>query len=311
METGAKKLHLLTGFTAAGKTAVSLRLAKELNAEIVNCDSLLFYRGMDIGTAKPNEQERCAIRHHLIDIVDPSDTFSIDRYIDEARTVIDDIHGRGKAVLVVGGSGFYLQAFLGPVVDRIVIDPGVRASLLEAFEKAPLSDWVEELRQLNPDGLGTLDTFNPRRVFNALLRCRASGLSLAELKRRFEAQAVPFDAYDRRVLVLGRPKEELEERVMLRVHQMLEAGLVDEVRALLDQGLIRDGSAARSIGYRETIAFIEKGGELNDLAKLIAQNTRRLLKKQRTWFRKHLPKEAVFDLSEWDGTAEFPWVEVG
>jgi len=303
-----KTLYLITGFTAAGKTEISLRLAEAWDAEIVNCDSLLFYRGMNIGTAKPDRAEMARVRHHLVDILDPCEAYSIDRYIDDAKAAIEEIHARGKAVLVVGGSGFYLQAFLGPVVDRIEISDALRASLVEEFDRRPLGEWVEELKGLNPDGLGALDAANPRRVFNALLRCRASGLTLSELRKRFEAQVGPFDAYERKVLVLGRDKAELARRVHLRVEGMLEQGLIEEVKGLVAAGFEANPSACRSIGYRETVAYLKQGGDPKALVDEIAQNTRRLVKKQGTWFRKHLPSEALFDLEDWEGELDFPWV---
>lgn len=310
MQTPDKTLYLITGFTAAGKTEISLRLAEAWGAEIVNCDSLLFYRGLNIGTAKPSRDELARVRHHLVDILDPTEPYCIDRYIDDARGAIEDIHSRGKPVLVVGGSGFYLQSFLGPVVDRIEISEGLRSSLLEDFDQRPLAEFVEELRSLNPDGLGALDTANPRRVFNALLRCRASGLTLKELRERFEAQPGPFEDYERKVLILGRDKAELDRRVHQRVELMVEQGLIEEVQGLLEAGFEANPSACRSIGYRETVSYLKGGGSLASLVDEIAQDTRHLLKKQRTWFRKHLPAEALFDVASWDGELELPWVDV-
>lgn len=291
-------LYILTGYTAVGKTRLSLDWAQRHNAEIVSCDSLLVYRGMDIGTAKPGREDRSRVPHHLIDVTDVSHQYSIDRYLREVRRAVKEIHGRGHRVLVVGGSGFYLSAFFGPVMDDIEITDAFRADIRERFASRPLEESVEELRRMNPEGLGGLDVSNPRRVLNSLIRCRASGLSLKDLKRRFTRRTGIFDDFAKRVLILSRPREALERRLRKRVDRMLKEGLVEEVRALMKEGIEQNPSAARAIGYRETLAFLR--GELaeEELPLTIERNTRRLLKKQRTWFKKFLPAEAVYDLSK-------------
>ena len=302
-------LYIITGFTAVGKTRLSLDWAKANEAEIISCDSLLFYQGMDIGTAKPTAEEMEEVPHHLIDMVPPSRQYSIDEYLRQVRETVVDIHRRGKRVLVVGGSGFYLNAFFAPVVDHLRLDPEVEAEITDRFDHQPLEDSVAELLKLNPEGLGDLDIENPRRVIKAWLRCVAAGKPLKDVLEDFKKLPGSFDHYDRQLLVLSRPKEELEERVKLRVDQMIEAGLIEEVRGLIAQGILDNPSAAGAIGYRETISFLK--GELSEpeLAPLISQNTRRLLKKQRTWFKKFLPADALFDVS---GATSLParWHEV-
>lgn len=290
-------LYILTGYTAVGKTRLSLDWAIRNNAEILSCDSLLFYRHMDIGTAKPSQDDLSEVPHHLINVTDPSSQYSINEYLVAARTAIRDIHSRGKQVLVVGGSGFYLNAFFAAVVDDVDVDPSLKATIEAEFEALPLKESVEKLRALNPGGLGNLDTDNPRRVLKAWLRCVASGKTLAQLWRDFEGRAGAFDSYERRILVLTRPRADLEDRVRLRVDGMLSDGLEQEVRTLLGMGIERNPSAARAIGYRETLACLK--GELpgNQLAETISANTRKLLKKQRTWFKKYLPRAAVCDVS--------------
>ena len=290
-------LHILTGFTAVGKTTFSLDWAERHGAEIVSCDSLCFYRGMDIGTAKPDKEARSRAPHHLIDVTDVADPYSIGKYIREARRVVKEIRSRGRSVLIVGGSGFYLRAFFEPVVDDIEITDELRAESGQQFESQSLEQSVAQLRRMNPDGLEGLDVSNPRRVFNALLRCRASGLPLTDLKRRLARRPGPFQDFAKRVLVLSRPREELERRIRQRVDRMLEEGLVEEVSGLLEKGIEQNPSAAQAIGYRETLAFLRGELEESELAPMIALHTRQLLKKQRTWFKKFLPPEAVIDLS--------------
>ncbi len=284
-----RTLHVLTGCTAVGKTELALRWAEANGAEIVSCDSLLFYRGLDLGTAKPAKTELARVPHHLIDVCEVTEQMNVTDYVTQARAAIDDILRRDRRVLVTGGSGFYLKAFFAPIADDIEVPDGLRAGVRARLEQAGLDALVAELRQLNPAGLGALDVRNPRRVLRALERCRASGRTLAELKEDFTAQPVPFADCAVKLVELVREKAELEQRIEQRVAAMLRAGLVDEVRALLATGLKLNPSAARAIGYRETIDFIEGRLPEAELAATIAQNTRALVKKQRTWFKTQLP----------------------
>lgn len=282
-------IHVLTGCTAVGKTELALQWAGANDAEIISCDSLLFYRGMNIGTAKPTSAELARVRHHLIDIRDVTEPMDVTCYVSAARAAVEEILSRGHRVLVTGGSGFYLKAFFAPVADDVVVSASLREELRQRIAKTGIEDLVEQLRQLNPDGLGTLDLQNPRRVARALERCLASGRTLAQLADDFSAQPAPFADYEVKLCELVREKSELDERVKVRVVQMLKAGLVEEVRHLLSAGLKQNPSAAKAIGYRETIEFIEGILSEGQLLEKIAQNTRGLVKKQRTWFKTQLP----------------------
>lgn len=286
----ARVLHVLTGCTAVGKTELGLRWAEANDAEIVSCDSLLFYRGMDIGTAKPTRAELARVPHHLIDVAEPREPMDVTRFVALARAAIDDIQARGRAVLVAGGSGFYLKAFFGPVADDVDVPPALREEVRERLERDGLTALVAELRAINPNGLGELDVQNPRRVTRALERCRASGRTLAELQAEFAARPGPFADCAVRLTELVREPAELERRIALRVDAMLAAGLIDEVRGLLARGLLDNPSAAKAIGYRETIDFLAGRLPRTELAATIAQNTRALVKKQRTWFKTQLPE---------------------
>jgi tRNA dimethylallyltransferase len=288
-------LHVLTGCTAVGKTELALRWAETNHAEIVSCDSLLFYRGMDIGTAKPAPAELARVPHHLIDICAVTEQMDVTYYVTLARRAVEDILARGRQVLVTGGSGFYLKAFFGPVADEVDVSVELRTELRLMLATHGVGALVKELLRLNPAGLGALDVQNPRRVLRALERCRASGRTLAELQADFAAQPGPFAAYQVKLCELVREKPDLEQRIERRVATMLQAGLVDEVRALLGAGLKDNPSAANAIGYRETIAFL--AGELpeSELPGLIAKNTRALVKKQRTWFKTQLSPHAQVD----------------
>jgi tRNA dimethylallyltransferase len=287
-------IHLLTGPTAVGKTGLALRWAEKHGAEIVSCDSLLFYRGMDIGTAKPTGAEQARVPHHLMDILDVTERMDVAQFVLRARAAVEAIVARGRAVLVVGGSGFYLKAFFAPVADDVEVPVAVRARV----EKLSLAEAVAELQRLNPRGLEKLDAANPRRVARALERCLASGKALRELMAEFAQQRPPFDGWRVVITRLDRPVPELNARIEVRVATMLRAGLVDEVRQLRAAGLEKNPSAARAIGYREVLAMLD--GKLGEaaLADEIAKNTRALVKKQRTWFRTQLPVHKVVRAAE-------------
>jgi len=296
--TAPDVLFLLTGCTAGGKTAAALEWAEQHDAEIVSCDSLLFYRGMDIGTAKPSRAERARVRHHLIDVRSVTERMDVRAYVAAAQAAINDIVARGHRVLITGGSGFYLRSFFAPVADDVEVNPEVRANLETALANEGLRALVRRLAELNPGGLGDLDTRNPRRVVRALERCIVSGRTVAELRLAFAVQADPFAGRERRLVELSRAPEDLRRRIAARVDGMLRDGLIDEVRALRAAGLEQNPSAARAIGYRETLAWLDAGeGNLATLAQEIAQNTWNLVRKQRTWFRTQLPAHRVVALA--------------
>ncbi len=282
-------LHVLTGPTAVGKTGWALRWAERHGAEIVSCDSLLFYRGMDLGTAKPTAAERARVPHHLIDVRDVADPMDITDYLRMARTAVDDIVARGRPVLVTGGSGFYLKSFFAPVADNVEVPAALRAEV----SALALAEAVARLHVLNSAGLGALDVANLRRVTRALERCLASGRTLAELAADFARQPAPFAGWSVVLTRLDRPPADLEARIKARVATMLRDGLVEEVRRLRKAGLEQNPSATKAIGYREVLAVLEGRGSEADLAFEIARNTRALVKKQRTWFRTQLPPHRV------------------
>lgn len=282
-------LHVLTGPTAVGKTEWALRWAERNQAEIVSCDSLLFYRGMDIGTAKPTAAERRRVPHHLVDICDVTERMDVAHFTTRAQAAVAEIQGRRRGVLVTGGSGFYLKAFFAPVADDVEVPAEIRGRVTGLS----LAAAVDELRALNPAGIGNLDIANPRRVMRALERCLASGRTLAELAEDFARQPSPFANCDVTLTRLDREPDDLAQRIDVRVEAMLREGLVDEVRRLRDEGLEQNPSAARAIGYREVIAMLDGELATADLAAEIAKNTRALVKKQRTWFRTQLPSHRV------------------
>lgn len=288
-------LHLISGPTAVGKTEYALQYAESLGAEIVSCDASLFYRGMDIGTAKPTREELARVPHHMIDICEVNEPYDIVAFDRDVRGVIHGILERGRQVVITGGSGFYLKSFLAPVMDTVVVSDGVRAEVGALYAAGGLEALLERLESLSGGELGNLDVKNPRRVLRALERCVASGKTLLELQADFAARPVPYADFEKRLILLERDREELRERVALRAEQMLAAGLVDEVRGLLSRGIRENPSAAAAIGYRETIGYLEGALEGDALLGAIVQNTNRLVKKQRTWFRSQIrePDERI------------------
>ena len=304
-----RRLHILTGPTAVGKTALALDWAEANGAEIVSCDASLFYRGMDIGTAKPTAAERARVRHWLIDLCDVRERMDVAKYVGLARAACADIAGRGRAVLVTGGSGFYLKAFFGPVADTIEIPAAAKAEVAELERAGGAAGLEARLREVSGEALGGIDLANPRRLARALERCLATGRTVEELAAEFQAKPGPFADWEVRAVCLRREDAELRVRIMARVEAMLREGLVYEVRRLRAEGLEENPSAASAIGYRETLTMLrlaEMGGPAVDEAKLaeeIALNTWKLVRKQKTWFRTQLPAGWVRELAAGEARA--------
>lgn len=283
-------LHIITGATAVGKTNYALEYCQALNGEIISCDASLFYRGMDIGTAKPSKEELAKVPHHCIDMNPVNQSFDITQFDILARKTVEDILSRGKSVVITGGSGFYLKSFFEPVVDTIEVSDAIRTESETLFVEQGLSGLLERLKAINPEGLGNLDTLNPRRVQRALERCLASGKSLPVLQKEFSERPKPYASFKKHFILLERDAEELKDRIARRAKCMLESGLLDEVKGLLKNGIEDNPNAANAIGYRESIAFLKGEIEESELLPLIIKNTNGLVKKQKTWFRSQLPE---------------------
>ena len=279
------RLHIITGVTAVGKTEYALSYAEAHNAEIVSCDASLVYRGMDIGTAKPSREDQARIPHHLINLNSVRKPYDIMAYVRDAQLAVAEIFERGKSVVVAGGSGFYLKSFFASVIDVVKVSDTIRAKVAALYEADGLEGLLGELRVHSVSGNGNLDIKNPRRVSRALERCIASGKDLPTLQAEFAARPEPFTDCVKHYVLLERDKENLKQRVARRAELMIEAGLIEEVEALLLKGLKGNPSAASAIGYRETIAFLDGELRRDELLPSIIQNTLHLMKKQGTWFR--------------------------
>ncbi|MDE0424302.1 MAG: tRNA (adenosine(37)-N6)-dimethylallyltransferase MiaA [Candidatus Poribacteria bacterium] len=277
------RLICLLGPTAVGKTEIAIQLAQRLNAEIISVDSRQIYRQMDIGTAKPNPEEQQAARHHLIDCVDISQSFSVADYQRLADTAIADIQNRGKRVLLVGGAGLYFRA----IVDGLFEGPGANPALRERLEGEAAQHGVDvlhqRLRACDPVSADRIHPNNIIRVIRALEVYELTGTPMSVLQQQWhpEKQRYPFIAF-----CLTMPRALLYRRIEQRVDIMLANGLIAEVEALLAAGYSRDTVALQSFGYRELIAYLDGECTYMEAVAQLKQNTRRFAKRQLIWFRK-------------------------
>ncbi|GAA2800136.1 tRNA (adenosine(37)-N6)-dimethylallyltransferase MiaA [Saccharopolyspora taberi] len=274
------RLIAIVGPTATGKSDLAVELAEELGAEVVNADALQLYRGMDIGTAKLSPEERRGIPHHLLDVLDVTETASVAAYQRHARAVVEGLLARGKPAVLVGGSGLYVQA----VIDDLSF-PGTDPRVRERWERELHERGPEHLHrrlgELDPPAAEAILPSNGRRLVRALEVIEITG-------RPFSANLpVPGPPRYGGVLVgLDRPVSDLDDRVDLRVTRMFDAGLVDEVRRLERQGLRRGRTASRALGYQQVLAELDAGGDMAAAAAETAKLTRRFVRRQRSWFRR-------------------------
>ena len=228
-----KKLYVITGCTATGKTKYAIEFANKIDAEIVSCDSLLVYKDMDIGTAKPTEDELKKVRHHAVNLVPPDNNFDVAKYIEYAREAVNDILRRGKNVVIVGGSGLYLRGFYYPVVDDVPIDEKINTLVDDMYARYGLDHVVNALLKINDGYCQNIDIKNPRRVLISLKRCLSSGKSVVDLLDNFKNRGTCFDMFDKFTILLDLDKEEIFSRIIKRTEDMLKNGLIDEVSVLL------------------------------------------------------------------------------
>jgi tRNA dimethylallyltransferase len=285
---------VIVGPTAVGKTATSIRLAQEFGGEIISADSRQFYRGMDIGTAKATPEEQAAVPHHLLDIRDPQETLTLAEFQELAYEAMGEINARGHIPFLVGGTGLYVRAVVeGYGIPRVPPDEALRERLF-ALAGAEGHDALHaRLAEVDPEAAAAIDARNVRRVVRALEVYEKSGTPISVLQRK---RPPPY-----RFLQIGltRSRDQLYERVDRRIAAMLEGGLVEEVRRLLDAGVPADCEAMSGLGYRETVAYLR--GEIAseaDLAAEIGRNTRRFIRTQANWFRLDDPAIHWFDLDE-------------
>lgn len=289
-EADPEPLVVILGPTAVGKTELALRLAERLQAEIVSADSRLFYRGLDIGTAKPTPAELRRVPHHLIDVADPDETWSLATFREQARRAIAAIHARGRLPLLVGGTGQYLRAVAqGWQPPAVEPDPRLRQALDAWAGQVGPNGLHARLAALDPVAAQAIDYRNLRRTVRALEVILSSGRRFSEQR---QAGPPPY-----RLLQLGltRPRPELYARIDARIQAMLEAGLVQEVRGLLAQGYTPDLPSLSAIGYREIVAYLQGQGTLGEAVSAIQRDTRTFVRRQANWFKLDDPAIVWFD----------------
>lgn len=282
MTAGGIPVVAVVGPTAAGKSALAMAIAQRLNAEIVCMDSMQVYRRMDIGTAKPTAEERRKVAHHLLDVREPTEPFSVSEYASLAQAALRDVAARGKAPLLVGGTGFYLRALMhGLALGGAKGDPALRARLEnEALAPDGRQRLHERLRGIDPPTAARLHANDVRRVVRALEVYELTGVPFSQQQN--EAADGPFRFHPLGVTL---PRETLYERIDHRVDAMLRQGLVEEVRALLDGGVPPEAQSMQGIGYKELVPVLRDGAPLSEAVEAVKRNTRHYAKRQLTWFR--------------------------
>jgi len=276
------ELNLLVGCTAVGKTEVALQLAERDDAEVVSVDSMQVYRRMDIGTAKPGPAERRRVRHHLIDVVEPSESFSVGRFVELADAAIADVTARGRRVWAVGGTALYIKALTEGLFDGPPADPEYRQAFRRRVAREGCPVLHAELAAVDPAAAQRIHPNDARRIERALEIHHLTGRPISELQREWDAGRT---RYDGRMVILARPREDLNHRINARVRQMIEAGFVEEVRHLLAEPEPLSEQARQALGYAEIIDHLAGGPDLDKTVELIKIHTRRFAKSQRTWFR--------------------------
>lgn len=276
-----QKILVICGPTASGKSELAVRLARLLDGEIVNADSMQIYRGMDIGTAKPTLVERGGIPHHLLDVADPDRNFSAADFAEEAAAAIAGIAGRGRCPIVVGGTGLYIRALLHGLVDSPGGSEKVRGELRREARALGNRAMLERLRAVDPELASTIHPNNLVRIIRGLEAYQTTGVPLSRSQREHG-----FARRRYATLKIGIRTERLElyDRIEKRVDGMLAAGLPDEVRRLLRAGFHRELKAMRAIGYKEICAFLAGELSLEEATLLIKRDSRRYAKRQITWF---------------------------
>ena len=275
----------IAGPTASGKTALAVALAKELNAEVVSCDSMQVYRRMDIGTAKPTAQEMQGIPHHMIDVAEPEEDFSVSRYCRLASPIVDDIVARGKTAIIAGGTGLYMDSLIRGNAFAPFPSTGVREKLEAQADAEGMEAMLEWLRSVDPESAARLHLSDRKRIIRALEVYLETGQTITEHNRK--TQAIP-PKYNPQWLGLDfADRAERHRRIDLRVDLMLEAGLISEIRDLLASGIPPKCTAMQAIGYKEFVSALNGEESMEQAAEEVKKSSRHYAKRQLTWFRRN------------------------
>ncbi|MCI5893118.1 MAG: tRNA (adenosine(37)-N6)-dimethylallyltransferase MiaA [Clostridiales bacterium] len=278
------KIYGVVGPTASGKTAYAIELAKKCGGEVISCDSMQIYRHMDIGTAKPTKYEMDGIPHHMIDIAEPWENYSVARFVTEARSCIDDVLARGRVPILCGGTGLYFDSVIKNIdFAENESAPEYRSELQKAAEEHGNEYVHNMLKKVDPKSAEAVHPNNLKRVIRALEIYKTTGKTKTELDR----ESVRESLYNAEIYGLNRPREELYERINKRVDIMLKNGLLDEVKNLLEMGISRDATSMQAIGYKELVEYFEGRCTLDAAIDKIKQESRRYAKRQLTWFKRN------------------------
>ncbi len=298
---------VICGPTASGKTALGVALAKALNGEVVGADSMQLYRGMDIGTAKPTVEEMDGVPHHMIDVADPGEDFSVARYVDMATPIVEDILRRGRVPLVVGGTGLYIDNLLAGR-QFAAFSGEKRRELEERCRAEGLDKLYAELGRVDPQRQAQLHPNDQKRVLRALEIYYETGQPMSLWDAQTQTQPPRFRGV--RVALNSAQRQDLWERIDRRVDEMMARGLAGEVKALLDRGVPPTATAMQAIGYKELARAVTGGGDLTQAAQEVKLRSRQYAKRQLSWFRRHgdthwiqWEKEPNFSTALQDSTA--------
>lgn len=279
-----KPMVILTGPTAVGKSALSIALAKKINAEIISADSMQVYRHMDIGSAKITPEEMCGVPHYLIDELEPAEEFHVVRFVELAKQHMEAIYAKGKIPLIVGGTGFYIQALLYDIdFTEQECDEAYRSKLEQLADEKGVEYLHKMLREVDPESAEAIHANNRKRVIRALEFYHLTGEKISVHNERERAKESPYNfAY----FVLSDDRATLYERIDQRVDAMVEQGLVEEVRRLKEMGCNRDMVSMQGLGYKEILAYLDGDCTLEEAVYIIKRETRHFAKRQLTWFRR-------------------------
>ena len=294
-----RKIIAIAGPTAAGKTEFAIQAALMLDGEVVSCDSMQLYKYMDIGSAKPTKEQRAAVPHHLVDMIDPREEFSAAKYQKLAKDAISDISSRGKQPVICGGTGLYLESLLYDMdFASEPGDPGTREKYYKIAEEEGPEALYERLSVLSPDSAARIHPNNIKRVVRAL-EAAENGDPIEDINTCLEKTK----DYDAVLIGITRDREELYDRINRRVDILMEEGLLDEVKMLVEMGLDFDDISMKGIGYKELIGHLNGEYDLDEAVRLIKRNTRHYAKRQMTWFRRYKDMK-WFNVSDYDSDAE-------
>jgi len=281
----AGRVLVITGPTATGKTRLGAELARRLGGEVIGADSMQIYQYMDVGTAKPAEAEMLGVPHHMIGVVSPFENYSVSRYVEDAGRIADDILARGRLPVLVGGTNLYIDSLVsGRDFAEEGNASGLRAELAARYDELGGEVMLAELRAFDPETAGRLHPNDKKRIVRAFEVYRATGETLSAHDAETRRRPARYDACT--IALTFRDRQDLYDRIDRRVDRMLEDGLVDEVRRLLEMGVDAGCTAMQAIGYKEIAAALRSGGDLAAAAEAVKQNSRRYAKRQLSWLRR-------------------------